>query len=140
MHRVRVDEALELLTVRGLYVRDVGLLDSALARPVASAFGQPAYGSLALAAAAQTESLARNHPLVDGNKRAAVYLLFVFLRLNGCRLEATGDELFTYILDVAQGKRDLESSAEFIAEHLVAWQPRQSAAEIARLTGTAVER
>lgn len=123
MHRIELDDALEVLTTKGLHVRDAGLLDSALARPVASAFGQPAYGSLALAAAAQTESLARNHPLFDGNKRTAVYFLYAFLHLNGHDLGLPpGDPLFDYILDVAQGKLSLEESGEFIQRHLQPWE------------------
>lgn len=122
MRRVQLDDALELLTAKGLHVRDVGLLDSALARPVAAAFGQPAYDSLSTAGAAQTESLARNHPLFDGNKRTAVYLLFAFLRLNGFDFNPPpGDALFDYILGVAQGKLSLEESAEFIQHHLTPW-------------------
>lgn len=122
MRRVELDDALEVLTKKDLHVRDAGLLDSALARPVASAFGQPAYSSLALAAAAQTESLTRNHPLVDGDKRTAVYLLYAFLHLNGHDLDLSpGDPLFDYILNIAQGKLSLEESGEFIARHLRPW-------------------
>lgn len=119
MRRIHLDDALDLLSSKGLDVRDAGLLDSALARPVASAFGQPAYGSLALAAAAQTESLTRNHPLIDGNKRTAVYFLFAFLRLNGADLDLPpGDPLFDYIVAVAQGELSLQASADFIQRHI----------------------
>ncbi|WP_022873851.1 type II toxin-antitoxin system death-on-curing family toxin [Nesterenkonia alba] len=121
MVRIELDEALTLLERKGLHVRDAGLLDSALARPAATAFGEPAYGTVSLAAAAQTESLARNHPLFDGNKRTAVYLLFVFLRLNGYLLKVPDDALYTYILNVAQGSLTLEESAAFLQKHITPW-------------------
>lgn len=73
-------------------------------RPVASVFGASTYLTVELAAAAQTESLARNHALRDGNKRTAFILLIVFLRRNGARLTADNDAVFDYILDLAQGK------------------------------------
>ncbi|MCI2264548.1 type II toxin-antitoxin system death-on-curing family toxin [Sediminivirga luteola] len=122
MDRVELEDALEALRARGLQVRDVGLLDSALARPVASAFGLPAYGSLALAAAAQTESIVRNHPLFDGNKRTGLYLLAVFLRLNGLRLVAGNDELYEHIVAAARGDVDLDQSASFIADRVEPWR------------------
>ena len=121
MERITLEEALGLVERLGFYVRDEGLLESALARSVASMFGQPAYPLLPLAAAAQTESLARNHALVDGNKRTTFVLLNVFLSLNGARLEVENDAFFDYILAVAQGKLSLEESAEFIARHLHPW-------------------
>ncbi|WP_300345362.1 type II toxin-antitoxin system death-on-curing family toxin [Nesterenkonia sp.] len=121
MQRITLAQALGVIDRLGFYVRDEGLLESALARPAASVFGRPAYASLPLAAAAQTESLARNHPLLDGNKRTAFFLLNVFLSLNDARLEASDDELFTYIVDVARGTLDLDGSAEFLRGHLTAW-------------------
>ncbi|MGO1523877.1 MAG: type II toxin-antitoxin system death-on-curing family toxin [Nesterenkonia sp.] len=123
MRRIDLDDALDVLAAKGLHVRDAGLLDSALTRPVALAFGQPAYGTLALAAAAQTESLTRNHPLVDGNRRTAVYLLYAFLHLNGFDLDLPpGDALYDYILDLAQGKLSLEESEAFLQRHLRPWE------------------
>lgn len=59
-------------------VRDLGLLESALARPQASAFGQDAYGDIHEKAAALLHSLARNHALIDGNKRLALGATIAF--------------------------------------------------------------
>ena len=81
-------------------VRDVGLLDSAAARPRASAFGEDAYGTIDLKAAALVHSLARNHALVDGNKRLAWLAVVVFLDLNDREVE-----VLTW---VARGKTSLE--------------------------------
>jgi death-on-curing protein len=96
-------------------VRDHGLLESALARPRATAYGADAYASLEQKAAALLHSLARNHALVDGNKRLALAATIAFLGLNGRRLTLSNDEAYTLVIDVAAGKLDDVSS---IAEHL----------------------
>ncbi|AXE78178.1 MULTISPECIES: type II toxin-antitoxin system death-on-curing family toxin [Streptomyces] len=95
-------------------VRDYGLLDSALARPQASVFGQDAYPDVWQKAAALMESLARNHALVDGNKRIAWYATWVFLHINGHRLSADFDvdEAEKFVLDVCQGALDMPRIAE----------------------------
>lgn len=67
-------------------IRDVGLLEAALARPRASAFGSDAYATLTEKAAALLHSLAKNRALVDGNKRLALAGTIAFLGLNGLRL------------------------------------------------------
>lgn len=64
-------------------LRDRGLLESAVTRPQQSAFGEDAYPSVHLKAAAMLQSLAQNQPFEDGNKRVAVLATFVFLGLNG---------------------------------------------------------
>ncbi|MEW2488657.1 Fic family protein [Streptomyces sp. NPDC048411] len=90
-------------------VRDYGLIDSALARPKASVFGQDAYPDVWQKAAALMESLARNHALVDGNKRIAWYATWVFLHMNGHPLspEFDVDEAEEFVLDVCQGALDM---------------------------------
>jgi death on curing protein len=87
-------------------VRDHGLLDSALARPQATAFGQDAYPSIHQKAAALLHSLARNHALVDGNKRLSLASTIAFYGLNGMRLTLTNDEAYDLIVDIASGKLD----------------------------------
>jgi death-on-curing protein len=87
-------------------VRDQGLLGSALARPRASAFERDAYGSLNEKAAALTHSLARNHGLIDGNRRLSLAALIAFLGMNGRRLTWSNDEAFEFIMDVASGCLD----------------------------------
>ena len=72
-------------------VRDHGLLESALARPRATVFGKNAYPTLEDKAAALLHSLARNHALVDGDKRLALAGTIAFLGLNGRRLTLSND-------------------------------------------------
>lgn len=87
-------------------VRDVGLLESALARPQATAFGDDAYRDLDEKAAALLHSLARNHALVDGNKRLALAGVIAFYGLNGRRLTLTNDEAYDLVISVASGALD----------------------------------
>nr|WP_228499309.1 type II toxin-antitoxin system death-on-curing family toxin [Nocardioides agariphilus] len=87
-------------------VRDHGLLQSALARPQASAFADDAYPSLEEKAAALLHSLARNHALVDGNKRLALAATIAFLGINGMRLTLTNDEAYDLVVAVAAGRLD----------------------------------
>lgn len=87
-------------------VRDAGLLESALARPRATAFGADAYPELPVKAAALLHSLARNHALVDGNKRLALAAVVAFLGINGQRLTLTNDEAYDLVVAVASGELD----------------------------------
>jgi death-on-curing protein len=88
-------------------VRDIGLLDSGGARPKSSAFGQDAYPSVDLKAAALLHSLARNRALIDGNKRAAWLATVVFLDLNGYEVAATDDEAFDLVMAASQSEVDV---------------------------------
>jgi death-on-curing protein len=92
-------------------VRDVGLLDSAAARPRSSAFGQDAYPSLDLKAAALLHSVVNNHALVDGNKRLAWLAAVVFLDVNGHQPKLTDDEAFDLVWQVAGGAVEVEEIA-----------------------------
>ena len=114
------DQALRVIKRIGLLVRDEGLLFSALARPIASAFGQDAYPSLELKAGALMSSVARNHALFDGNKRVSWVLTVAFLNLNDTDLAMTQDEKFNLVLAVAQGELELEEIARVLGAHLVA--------------------
>ncbi|KPM54759.1 death-on-curing protein [Frankia sp. R43] len=87
-------------------VRDHGLLESALARPRATVFGRDAYPTLDGKAAALLHSLARNHALVDGNKRLALAGLIAFYGVNGRRLTLTNDEAYDLIMSIASGVLD----------------------------------
>ncbi len=98
----------DLLTIvqelGGLPVRDVGLLDSAAHRPQATVFGEDAYPDLDTKAAVLLESLARNHPLVDGNKRLSWVATVVFYGLNGMRLRAPEDPAYDLVIGVCEGR------------------------------------
>jgi death-on-curing protein len=101
-------------------VRDVGLLESALGRPRTTVFGEDAYPDLHTKAAALLHSLARNHALVDGNKRLAWAATAVFLGINGHRVTTGDDEVVELVVAVAAGElRDVAA----IAERLRAWSP-----------------
>lgn len=88
-------------------VRDYGLLESALARPRATAFGRDAYSTLDEKAAALLHSLARNHGLVDGNKRLALAGLIAFYGVNGNRLTLSNDAAYDLVMAVASGQLDV---------------------------------
>lgn len=91
-------------------LRDAGLLESALARPKnLAAYGQPDFADLAASCGL---GVAKNHPFIDGNKRAAFLAVGLFLYLNGYRLKATQADATLVMLAVASG--DI-SEAEFAA-------------------------
>ena len=90
----------------GYAVRDYGLLGAALARPQATAFGKDAYPDLDTKAAALLHSVARNHALVDGNKRLALAAVIAFYGLNGRRLTLTNDQAYDLVISVAAGQLD----------------------------------
>lgn len=87
-------------------VRDHGLLESALARPQATAFGADAYPDIHHRAAALLHSLAGNHALIDGNKRLALAAGVAFYAINGMRLTLTNDEAYDLVYGVAAGHVD----------------------------------
>ncbi len=102
--------------VGGVVVRDAGLLESAAARPETQVGGQDAYPDLVTKCAALLHSLARNHALVDGNKRLALAASIVFLGVNGMRLAATNDEAYDLVMDVAAGRsNDVSAIASRLA-------------------------
>ena len=102
----------------GFHIRDLGLLESALVRPQTSLFGEDAYPTLELKAAVMVESIILNHPMVDGNKRSSWLALNLFVEMNDFEIIATQDEVFDYVLDVANKRIDSEQSAEWIRNHL----------------------
>lgn len=105
-------------------VRDYGLLQSALARPQASAFGHDAYPDLEHKAAALLHSLARNHALVDGNRRLALAATLAFLGMNGRRLTLTNDEVYDHVIAIATGSlSDVPAIADVLTNN---HEPRAS--------------
>lgn len=104
-------------------LRDGGLLDSALARPLnLVAYGTPDIADLATAYAS---GLAQNHPFVDGNKRAAFLATGLFLMLNGYRLATTQAEATLTVLELAAGTLDDAAFADWIRSHLQPYQSRR---------------
>lgn len=97
-------------------LRDEGLLDSALARPLnLVAYGDP---DLCELAASCCVGVAQNHPFVDGNKRAAFLALGLFLYLNGQRLTATQAEATLAVMAVATGEWDEATLAAWLRERI----------------------
>lgn len=96
-----LDDILALTTRAGFTVADYGLVESALARPQASVFGEDAYPTTHEKVAALLQSLATNHALADGNKRTAWAATRLFYGLNDYRIDATEDQRFDLIIDVA---------------------------------------
>ncbi|TLG07836.1 type II toxin-antitoxin system death-on-curing family toxin [Nocardia cyriacigeorgica] len=97
----------EISVDRQYIVRDHGLLASAAARPQATVFGADAYPTLWEKAAALVQSLARNHPLVDGNKRIAVTAGLTFLELNGVDITGLDEDLaYDLMISIASGETD----------------------------------
>jgi death-on-curing protein len=112
----------DLLAVAQAYLRhpaevgDYGLLESALARPQASVFGEDAYPTIHEKAAALLQSLVGNHALIDGNKRLGWTATRLFLELNDCRVRASTADIIALVLGVATGEL---STVPKIAEQLV---------------------
>lgn len=98
-------------------VRDAGLLESAVHRPSAAMFGQEAYPDLFDKAAALLQSLAVNHPFVDGNKRTAWTSCVVFLALNDVQLRPDIDVAERLVVGVATGDvEDVKAISEVLRE------------------------
>ena len=99
-------------------VRDIGILEAAVARPRASVYGEDAYPDLDAKAAALLHSIVTGHALVDGNKRLGWVSVRLFYRLNGKDLQAPIDEAFDLVASIADGTlRDVSE----IAARLRAW-------------------
>ena len=116
---VDLPDALIQIRYLGFHVRDVGLLQGCLARPQTSVYGEDAYSSLALKAAALLHSIVTTHPLLDGNKRTGWALLLTFLQFNELEIIASADDGLAFIVSVAQGKETLEAIAEWIERRLI---------------------
>jgi death-on-curing protein len=107
-----LDDLFGLIRTLGIGpVRDVGLLDSALARPRSSAFGEDAYPTITLKSAALLHSIANNHALVDGNKRLAWLATVVFLDLNGLSPDLSDGEAFDLVWEIAGTSLDVDAIA-----------------------------
>ncbi|MBT2597475.1 Fic family protein [Arthrobacter sp. ISL-72] len=116
---LEIEDALQVVDRYGFQITDIGLLAAALARPATSVMGVEAYPELAMKAAALMESVARFHPLIDGNKRAAWTLMVLMFWINGYRHDFSTDAAFNLVDGVAAGDVSLEDSARTIATHLV---------------------
>ncbi|MEQ9549598.1 MAG: type II toxin-antitoxin system death-on-curing family toxin [Coleofasciculus sp. G3-WIS-01] len=103
-----------------LGIRDVGLLESAIAQPRMTFSGEELYPSLLEKAAALGFSIIMNHPFVDGNKRTGHAALETFLILNGIEISAAVDEQESIVLAIASGKLGREAFVEWLQQHTAA--------------------
>lgn len=116
---LEIREVALFLQEQGFYIRDIGLLESALMRPRASVFGEDAYPSLSRKVAALFSSVIRNYPIVDGNKRSAFILALIFLNMNDFDLSVSEDEAFDFIVKQAAEQEDLDEIEAFFVKHMV---------------------
>jgi death-on-curing protein len=100
-------------------IRDMGLLESALAQPEASFGGDYVHQDLFHMAAAYGYHICQNQPFFDGNKRAALIAMYMFLYVNGHRIVADKKSLFAVMMGVAQGQIDKDSLADFLRKESI---------------------
>lgn len=98
-------------------VRDVGLLESAVARPQATFDGEELYTDVFTKAAVLSESLMRNHPFVDGNKRTGIAAAALFIYRNGLRLTASNKELESFTHLVASLHPKISENTNWFKSH-----------------------
>jgi death-on-curing protein len=98
-------------------VRDLALLESAIARPQATFDGVDLYPDLWTRAGALMQSLIQNHPFVDGNKRTGLVATGILLERNGYRLTAGNEQVFEFTMRVARGDANHEEIARWLKEN-----------------------
>lgn len=101
----------------GQGIRDIGLLESAIAQPEACFGGQFLHADVFEMAAAYLYHLVMNHPFVDGNKRVGLEAALIFLEVNGQSLNATDEELVDLVLKTTMGQVAKPEIAEFFRTH-----------------------
>lgn len=99
-------------------VRDIGLLESALARPQNIAVFEPD-SDIARLAAAYAFGIAKNHPFVDGNKRTSLVACRTFLLLNGYQIDASSTDKYITFLSLAEGSLSEDELAQWLRERIV---------------------
>lgn len=99
-------------------IRDIGLLESALAQPQTTFGGELLHPTLYEQAAAYLFHLSRNHPFIDGNKRTALAIMITFLSLNQHQLTLSQDETYTLVMGVAQGDISKAELATFLEQQI----------------------
>ena len=100
-------------------IRDPDGLDAAIKRPFATFDGQELYPTPVAKAAAILESIVKNHPFLDGNKRTGYTLMRLLLLENGQDIEAPEDEKYEFIIRIATGALDFEEILQWIEKKLI---------------------
>ncbi len=98
-------------------VRDIGGLESAVARPRTTVFGNDAYPTLIEKASAMLHSLILNHPFFDGNKRTAFASVGLFLHLNGISITGAHQEIGDFVVRAADRHLSVETIADWFSNH-----------------------
>jgi death-on-curing protein len=118
VHFVTFDDVLEIIRLTGIGpIRDKGLLESSLQRPQVVLWGQETYPTIHEKAAALLQSLARNHALLDGNKRLAWICMHTFLVMNGFAVTSSEEVNYDFMLSCARGDFELEDIVIWLNEH-----------------------
>ena len=100
-------------------IRDEGLLESALAQPQATFFGEYLHPTIYEQAAAYLYHITKNHPFIDGNKRTAFAIMDTFLRINGYILNTDDEETYILVLKVAEGSSNKKEIAQYLEQNTV---------------------
>ena len=100
-------------------IRDLGLLQSALAMPAAGFGGRFLHKDLFEMAGAYLYHITRNHPFMDGNKRTGAVCALIFLELNGIEIDTNEDALVDLVTSVAEGRAEKEAVVDFLRNHAV---------------------
>ncbi|MBC8508685.1 MAG: type II toxin-antitoxin system death-on-curing family toxin [Chloroflexi bacterium] len=98
-------------------IRDLGLVQAAIARPQATFDGEELYPDLFTKAAALMESLVNNHAFLDGNKRTGIAAVALFLQINGVTLDANNPQFVAFIMQVAQSKISVGKISNWLKNH-----------------------
>jgi death-on-curing protein len=121
--QIRAEDAIHTIVEGKRAVREMGRLEAAAARPMASAFGADAYPTLPEKAAALLHSITRNHPFADGNKRTGTTALIFFLEVNGQSPRWEAAEALRQIVALAEGYVEMEAFAAWLPLHPTESQP-----------------
>jgi len=100
-------------------VRDYNLLVSAINRPFAGTNDSEFYPTTYLKAAAVIESIVKNHPFIDGNKRTGYVVMRLFLLSDGLDINASQDEKYEFVIEIATGNLTIEDITSWILNHLI---------------------
>lgn len=98
-------------------LRDLGGLESALARPLQTFGSEDLYPDFFTKAAAIGESIIINHPFIDGNKRTGFVLMETILRFGKMKITAPNDELYQFIISISTGEKKFEGIVEWLKEN-----------------------
>lgn len=99
-------------------IRDIGLLESAIARPFQTFAGEDLYPSIIEKAAALIESLVINHPFIDGNKRTGAVAMIAFIENEGIVFSAENEDFYNFVLTISTGERSFDEIVKWLRENI----------------------